>query len=323
MNIVIVGQGAIGLLWYVQLHTFIKAQQQSSLTPSLSSLSLRPSNYAEKNTKNSAENSNTPSLVIFFTDNQENLSKHALLYASNNDIANADILLIAVKSYQVKKALSELLPLMKINCTIILSHNGLGTLEELPDTVLNNHTILALLMTHGCLRTDELSIIHTGKGCCDLGLVNGDIDSNLQQSLTTLLHQAFPDVIWCDNILEKQWLKLAINCVINPITALNNIHNGEINSPQFTDLIKKVLTEVVTVAFSQGIQLELTYLLQTVTDVAMATAKNQSSMYCDVQKKQKTEIEFINGYIHRLGQENNVSTPENTRLWNAVNALKS
>tara|TARA_B110000881_G_C18527529_1_gene491120 strand:- start:117 stop:1100 length:984 start_codon:yes stop_codon:yes gene_type:complete len=313
MNVVIVGQGAIGLLWYVQLHAFKKAQLSSNLPSQLSALSLRPSNYTQSK--------NTPSALINFTDNQENFTEHHLLYATDNDIASADILLMTVKSYQVKKALSELQPLIQKECSIILSHNGLGTLEELPVETMNHHSIYSLLTTHGCLRTDSLSITHTGKGHCDLGLVSGNHHINESQQLTNLLHQAFPDVIWHKNIAEKQWLKLAINCVINPITALNNIFNGEVNSPEYSSLIKGILVEVVAVSNSQGIFLDLTALMKTVADVANATAKNQSSMLCDVQKKNKTEIDFINGYIHRIGEKMQIKTPLNTRLWQEVNAL--
>ena len=144
---------------------------------------------------------------------------------------------------------------------------------------------------------------------------------NESQQLTTLLHHAFPSVIWHKNIAEKQWLKLAVNCVINPITALNNIFNGEVNSPEYSSLIKDILVEVVAVSKSQGINLDLTTLIQTVVDVAKATAKNQSSMLCDVQKQNKTEIDFINGYIHRLGEKMQIETPVNTRLWQEVKAL--
>ena len=46
------------------------------------------------------------------------------------------------------------------------------------------------------------------------------LESNKQKDISDLLHTASPEIVWCDDILSKQWLKLAINCVINPLTAL-------------------------------------------------------------------------------------------------------
>jgi 2-dehydropantoate 2-reductase len=34
-----------------------------------------------------------------------------------------------------------------------------------------------------------------------------------------------------------------------------------------------------------------------------------------------TEIDYINGYIHRLGEKYHVATPENSRLWQRVRNL--
>jgi 2-dehydropantoate 2-reductase len=44
-------------------------------------------------------------------------------------------------------------------------------------------------------------------------------------------------------------------------------------------------------------------------------------MRCDVLAKKPTEIDYINGYIHRLGEKYHVATPENSRLWQRVRNL--
>ena len=75
-------------------------------------------------------------------------------------------------------------------------------------------------------------------------------------------------------------------------------------------------------AKSQGIELNLKEMEQVVRDVAKATSNNISSMRCDVLAGKKSEIDYISGYIHRLGQEQHIATPENTRLWQQVSALK-
>ena len=297
MNIIVVGQGAMGLLWYHQL----------AISTSAINLSLLAS--SQQNVKDNQYQ---------FVDNDEKSFQGKINYAYDEQIKNADVIFLCVKSFQICSALAQLAKKLKAETSIILAHNGMGTLTELPKEVINKHHIYALLTTHGCLRNSPLHITHTGIGITDIGLVSGNVGITKQQALANLLNKALPNVELHQNIIEKQWLKLAVNCAINPITALHDIDNGQVNDSIFTVLIRTVLTELVTVAKYENIHLDVASLAQTVQKVAAATAKNCSSMRCDVLANKQTEINYINGYIHRLGIKHGIATPENTRLWQAV-----
>jgi len=41
-------------------------------------------------------------------------------------------------------------------------------------------------------------------------------------------------------------------------------------------------------------------------------------MRCDVLAQKQTEINYINGYVHKLGLKHGITTAENTQLWQAV-----
>ncbi len=45
------------------------------------------------------------------------------------------------------------------------------------------------------------------------------------------LQGVLPDVAWHNNIRAEMWRKLAVNCVINPLTALWNCPNGKLRHP--------------------------------------------------------------------------------------------
>ena len=297
MNIIVVGQGAMGLLWYHQLAI-------SNLASSLSLLASSQHNITDTQ--------------YHFVDSNGASYQDNIHYAYDDQIKNADVIFLCVKSFQICLALTQFAKKLKANTSIILAHNGMGTLAELPESFIKKHNIYALLTTHGCLRSSPLNIVHTGIGITDIGLVSGSVEITEQQILANLLNKALPKVELHKNIIEKQWLKLAVNCVINPLTALHDIDNGQINDNTFTVQIKKVLTELVAVAKYENIHLNVALLAQTVEKVAAATAKNSSSMRCDVLAHKQTEINYINGYIHKLGIKHGIATPENTRLWQAV-----
>lgn len=311
MNIVIVGQGAIGLLWYAHL--------QSLSDPSIN-LSLLPSTASK-------EQHSSQSLYCYTHFLGLSEQRYYQL-ATSQHLKQADVILICVKSYQVRGVIKQIAPLLnttlnqKLNkqTSLILAHNGMGTLAEITPLLSKEQSVLTLLTTHGCTRAMPYHIIHTGLGETHLGLVQGQQNSSAQKQLTQLLNRAMPQVIWQENIIEKQWLKLTINCVINPLTALHNVNNGEIAKPYYQTQIKTIIAEIVAVAQAEAQPLNASELQQQVVKVATQTAKNCSSMRADILAKRVTEINYINGYIHRLGIKHQLKTPENTQLWQAIMA---
>jgi len=313
MNIMIVGQGAMGLLWYHHIQQLCKDDGDYRKTQ-LHLLTSKTAYPSETKTQNKQYS---------FTDRNSLTHTGKINYAKKENIQEADIILLCLKSFQISFALKNMSDLLKKNASIVLAHNGMGTLNELPQEIENTHSIYALLTTHGCLRSSPLVITHTGIGETDIGLLSGVSIIEQQQSLTQLLNLALPKVKYHQDIQHKQWIKLAINCVINPLTAINNIENGQINKVEYTQDIHSLLEEVISVANAEGVQLYLDELKQTVKNVAQATAANSSSMRCDVIENRKSEIDYINGYIHRLGKEHNVATPKNTKMWQIVKNLET
>lgn len=304
MNIVIVGQGAMGLLWYHHFQQINEPNLTIKLLPSKTNIS-----------KNNTSNQYSFTNVMGYSQQCD------YLIANENDISNANILLLCVKSYQVKSVLMKMSALLPYNAQIILAHNGMGTLLDIPDDLRIKHNLLALLTTHGCARPSSKHIIHTGLGVSDIGLLNGKLSLTQTKRLTTLFNQVLPHTHWHQNIIGKQWQKLAINCVINPLTAINNVSNGEIYHKQFDHLKVQIISEIVLVAQSEKQILSEQTLLIIVNEVALSTAKNCSSMRADVLANRTTEIDFINGYIHRLGIKHQIATPANTKLWLQIKAL--
>ncbi len=315
MNIVIVGQGAMGLLWHHHLQALPKC---------MATITLLPSKKTQSNFSQPAINDNTLAKKQYSYTHLHGLSEQcSFKVAQDEQLNNADIILLCVKSYQVKTVLTDIGGKLNKNAIIILAHNGMGTLIDIDmdKSLLQQHSILVLLTTHGCARPMPKHIMHTGLGNSDLGVLSKEISIATSKKITQLFQQALPNIYWHNDIVEKQWLKLAVNCVINPLTAIYNINNGEINSARFTDIKTALVTEIVAVAKAENYDFSATDLLTLANQVATTTAKNCSSMRADILAQRQTEIDYINGYIHRLGLKHQIATPTNTQLWQQIKAL--
>ncbi|TWX72838.1 ketopantoate reductase family protein [Colwellia sp. C1TZA3] len=297
MNIVVIGQGAIGLLWY---HHLVKTPENSvSLSCSASASSI-PSHYHFTNIKNHSE-------------------EGLLTLANNASFANAELILLCVKSYQVKAAMEALNNKISTQAIIVFCHNGMGAYHDLAKI---QQPCLALLTTHGCKIIRPFHAQHTGLGHHDLGVVTGNITLSMRDNISATLTQALPTLIFTEAIKDKQWLKLAINCVINPITAIENIDNGQLLDDRFRLLITALISEIIAVAADENINFDFNELQATILQVAKNTAENCSSMRSDILQQRKTEIDYINGYMVSLAKKAGLGVAQNEKLIRQIKALE-
>jgi len=297
MNITVIGQGAIGLLWYHRL---------------------------AENSKNHVSlicSSRTTSVPkeIKFTDINNITSSNVLISANNQILAHAELILCCVKSYHVAEAITSLKNRISSNAIIIFCHNGMVNFKQLPNLP---QTCYTLLTTHGSKVIQPFHVQHTGLGHNDLGLITGTAQQEQQAEMVTTLATALPSLTLSHHIKEKQWLKLAINCVINPLTAINDVENGQLLQRKYNKIIDKLLTEIISVAKYEGMQFSLDELKTQVLSVATMTGKNCSSMRSDILKKRKTEIDYINGYITNTAKSLHITVPENEKLTLQIKALE-
>jgi len=290
MNIVIVGPGSIGSLWAYHFH---EAGHNVSvwLRQVKSKFCLRLDNHPE---------------LTF---------KHNNLEA----LANADLVLITTKVWQVNNAIRPLLSKLSPETIIVLMHNGMGGVEELSDN-LSSFPLLISTTTHGAKKTSPFQVLHTGKGCTQVGALNSKGDQC--EFVADVFHHALPESLWNKNISNALWLKLIINCAINPLTAIEQCKNGELNNDRFTSVIHNLINESITVAQAEGFTFKFDDIESQIYRVISATAENFSSMHQDICNQRKTEIDYITGYLLKCAHKHQISVPENQRLYQIVKQME-
>ena len=112
-----------------------------------------------------------------------------------------------------------------------------------------------------------------------------------------MFEHALPKTSWHTDILTPIWHKLAINCIINPLTAIDQVKNGELSSPKYQEVITLLINEISQVLNAEGLSITREKLITTVHQVIEATSDNYSSMHQDIFHKRPSEIDFITGYL--------------------------
>jgi len=129
-------------------------------------------------------------------------------------------------------------------------------------------------------------------------------------------------------LLQHQLEKLAVNSILNPLTSLLDARNGALLHNfaltrtmrlmlAETSLVIRSLPELAGLPHAQT-RFSAARLEQLVVSVAERTRGNVSSMLADVRAGRRTEIEWINGYVVRRGEEVGVKAVVNYAMMQAV-----
>lgn len=230
-------------------------------------------------------------------------------------LASSDLLLVTLKAWQVSDAVKTLCATLPATTPILLIHNGMGTIDELKSLP---QPLLIGTTTHAA-RRDGNVIVHVASGITHIGPArqqDGDF-SYLADSLQEVL----PDVAWHNTIHPALWRKLAVNCVINPLTALHNCKNGELRD--FPAEIRLITQEAAAVIEREGYHISVEDLLDYIYQVIDNTADNVSSMLQDIRALRHTECDYITGYLLRRARAHGIAAPENARLFDLVKRKES
>ncbi|WBU48396.1 2-dehydropantoate 2-reductase [Kosakonia pseudosacchari] len=230
-------------------------------------------------------------------------------------LARSDLLLVTLKAWQVSDAVKGLAATLSPSTPVLLLHNGMGTVEELKALA---NPLLIGTTTHAA-RRDGNVIVHVASGTTHIGPARQQ-DGEFSY-LADILQDVLPDVAWHNTIRPALWRKLAVNCVINPLTALHDCKNGDLRA--FPAEIQKVTHEVAAVIEREGHHISADDLLSYVNQIIENTAENISSMLQDVRALRHTECDYITGYLLRRARAHGIAVPENARLYEMIKRKES
>ncbi|MEH0713795.1 2-dehydropantoate 2-reductase [Vibrio owensii] len=290
MNILILGPGAVGSLWATK---FKLAGHNVSLW---------------------GRSSNSEQLLQLDDNTAINFSNQHV-----PSVQSADLIVVTVKAWQVETAIEPLLPYISTDTIMMLMHNGMGT-AQLIEAKLTDNPLIVATTTHGAYKPSKEQVLHTGQGNTQLGGFNAK--GAQCDFLAEVMNHALPEVNWNPNINAALWTKLAINCAINPLTAIHQCKNGALAAPEFATELANITRELVEIMNKEGIKVDFDSLHTTVMQVVNATAANYSSMRQDVYHQRRTEIDFITGYLLKAAEKHHISTPENAKLYQRIKQIE-
>jgi 2-dehydropantoate 2-reductase len=203
-------------------------------------------------------------------------------------VQSTDLYIVCTKQYDVKSVWDKLVS--HAAAPVVFLQNGMAHTDMLRSAAFD-YPIIVGSVEQGALRVDQQSVLHTGKAVIRLANLTG----NSAEILVKHLHDPnFPF------LLEKNWhrmlgKKLIANAVINPLTAIYRVKNGELlERPAFCAIAQKLCEEA-----AEALDFDFVEQWAYVRQIIMATKGNRSSMLKDIEAGRKTEVESISGYVQK------------------------
>lgn len=238
-------------------------------------------------------------------------------------IADADLILVCVKSPDTQSAILEVKDQIKPEAIVVSLQNGVDNAERIRQLI-SNQVFSAVVYVATSMSGDG-HVKHFGRG--DLIIGNTDDHQStapqIQQVCDLFLNAGIPCKI-SENIKKELWLKFLVNCSYNGISAIGQISYGEmVQQPAIQKLINDLTSEFLMVAYQEGIQISAKEAKEVNEQIAKTMISQKSSTAQDLFRQKPTEIDYLNGLVVHKANQHRLDVPNHRAIYALVKMLEN
>ena len=231
-----------------------------------------------------------------------NGEKFEFNYITSASPSPMDLIIIAVKYYNLDEILESLNGFINSNTRIISLINGISSesiiKQRYPDAVV----IPSYLICNSIIRTGR-SIVHDG-----VNKIVMDEDLHVEE----FFDKCGINYEVSEDIKSAMWQKFMLNIIANQLSAVTHKTFGEMNKlPYIESLLHKILEEVILIARMEGVNNPELLAENAIKTFRGMAPYGKTSMLQDIENNNLTEVDAFAGTVINLGKKYNIPTPYN------------
>lgn len=229
---------------------------------------------------------------------------------SDKDI---DILFISVKASVLPQILPMLKQVIKPDITFISLQNGLDNEELIAEEFGTENTLRIVVNYAGNLIDNGKVRMSFFNAPNYIGMIDPTAEKKARE-LADILTKSGLETTFTQDIKKYEWEKIILNAGLSPVCALTRRTMKQMM--QFKDtrnLTEGILREGIKVAEANGYHFKEGF-LEFCMDYLDKAGHHRTSMHVDIEKKNPTEISFINDKIVKYGKAKGIPTPINSTI---------
>ncbi|MBI5779827.1 MAG: 2-dehydropantoate 2-reductase [Planctomycetes bacterium] len=235
--------------------------------------------------------------------------------------SNLDYIFICVKASALPAILRQVKSAMSKHTVVVSFQNGLDVEQDVAAALGKNRVMRAVINYAGNIMAEGQILMSFFNSPNYIGGLSAE--SNLLAEKTAkLLTDTGLTTKFSTEIKKYTWEKAVLNSALAPVCGLTHLKMNEAMAlPQTRTLAQDILKEGIAVAKANGYDLGKKFYSEGL-DYLNKTGAHKPSMLIDIEARNVTEIDYMNGKIMEYARAKNVPTPYNDTLTTLVRGLE-
>jgi 2-dehydropantoate 2-reductase len=236
-------------------------------------------------------------------------------------LGTVDVIIIMCKATALEQALSNAKNIIGDKTVLMSFQNGIGH-EAIMQKIAGKDKVLGGTTTQASNILGPGNIKNHASLPSWIGEYEGGMSDRVKDLAETFTAHGL-ETIASDNVKKRKWMKLFALTAVGPLSAIFDMHHTELyvtnkKSKLSRELGKQIILETRKVAQADGVEVSEDECLEMFLKIVDSNQTNKSSMAFDIQYKRKSEIDFINGSVSKIGKKHGVPTPLNDMLYKII-----
>lgn len=244
---------------------------------------------------------------------------HPQAASDPRDLPKPDLIILSVKAYDLDEVLTQIEPVLTDQTVILTLQNGVDTEDRIVTRLQRDCVVGGVAFIYSKIAAPGV-IDHYKKGTVAIGEMMGHQSPRLL-AIADLFKQAGIPCQLTEDVRRSKWEKMCWNCVFNPLTVMIDDKVAKaLDHPEMLRVIQQIVGEVMAVAAAVKVPLA-SDMAEKVVRWTSEIRDIHTSMYDDWKAGRPTEIDFLNGYVAKVGREFGIPTPLNDMLTAVIKTI--
>jgi 2-dehydropantoate 2-reductase len=237
-------------------------------------------------------------------------------------INQADLIIIAVKSYQLNQAIEDIKPFVGENTLVLSLLNGITSFDAIANEIGLQHVLYSIVYMDAVRQQNYIT--YKSNGIFVFGEATNTERSTKVQRIVDLFEKADIPYEVPENMILGLWRKFLINIVVNQLSFIvNGSYRIFQDNHDVMALMQIIGDEVINVANAYKVSLEQSDIDNMKKTMLVIDGAAKTSMLQDREAQRKSEIEIFAGELIRLGEKAGVATPYNQMIYHLVKGIEA
>lgn len=232
------------------------------------------------------------------------------IYTPNEVHEEVDVVIAFTKSMKLGEMLEKIKPIIHENTKVVCLLNGLGHEDTMEKYVPRKNIIMGVTIWTAGLNGPGIARLG-GTGTVEIQAIDEKEGRPIAEELVAVMNEAGLNASYSEDVLFSIWRKACVNGTMNATCAILDANIGQVFDTTTAEaIVTQVIHEFVSIAKHEGVHIEEEAMKDYVYTASNKVRAHYPSMHQDLMQNHRfTEIDYLNGFVAKRGEEYGISTP--------------